>query len=720
MASLVFSLVFGLGLSVGPCGVGLTGTVRTPDDVPIAGAVVSATQNGHQLTATTNDKGEFDLPDLALPADIDVQAFKFVTVRQKVDASPVTIVLHPSTVRESLVVAAPAAPESWRLPATGTTVITSETIHELPGLTSDETLRIVPGLTLFRRTSARASNPTTHGVTMRGLSASGASRGLVMMDGTPLSEGFGGWVTWTRLPTFAVGTIEVDRGAQGATFGSDALGGVINLSSPKTDRTEGAASAAFGTLDTGSLDLSGTIHHGAVTMFGTAGWFTTDGSIPVAPESRGPVDVRADAEWFNAFGKMNVESRAGRFLLAAWGGSDDRGNGTPVQRNRMSGATVAGSWDRSVGLTQLAARLSWSPNTFRQTFSSVAASRATEALTSTQLVDGTTSRALFEAGRAIPKGFLTARASVSSAIFDFTDTKANGSSTTLGLQDETESVGVQGAWTPAGSVSLGAAVRTEWRAAPDFDGPHDSATVGSLTGAWSIRPTVVVRGSIATSHRWPTLNELVRNFQVGAVLTLANPDLRPEEARSADGAVTITRGAWTASAGGFWTLMEDAIANVTITTAPIVRQRRNAGEAHAHGAELDLEVRPAAWARVRASAIFADSKFRDSLEPALEGKWLPQVPQSSFALSGDARIGWGVMVSGVWRAVSSQYDDDRNTFLLAPAYQLDARVSGRVKALQWYVTVDNAIDNRIEVGKTPLVTLAPPRTVRVGVTWNSK
>jgi outer membrane receptor protein involved in Fe transport len=264
---------------------------------------------------------------------------------------------------------------------------------------------------------------------------------------------------------------------------------------------------------------------------------------------------------------------------------------------------------------------------------------------------------------------------------------------------------------------LGAAVRTEWRAAPEHGSPSDSATVGSVTGAWNIVAGLGVRGSIATSHRWPTLNELVRNFQVGAILTLANPDLRPERARSGDVAVTFTRGDWSASAGGFWTVMEDAIANVTISTGPIVRQRRNAGEAHARGGEVDIEVRPAEWARVRASAVFADSRFRNSLEPALEGKWLPQVPQSSISVSGDARLPWGLAVAGVWRAVSSQWDDDRNTFLLAPGYQFDCRVTGRIKMLMWHVTLDNAFDNRIEAGKTPLVTLAPPRTIRVGVTW---
>jgi outer membrane receptor protein involved in Fe transport len=709
-------LLIALLLMTSPGHVGLTGTVMSPDRVPIAGATVSAAQDGRQLTAVTNDKGEFSLPDLVLPAIVEVQAARFVTIQQKVDASPAAFVLRPSTVRESLIVSAQTAADTWRQPTTGTTVISGETARDLPGLTSDETLRIVPGLSLFRRTSSRASNPTTHGVTMRGLSASGSSRGLVLLDGTPLNEGFGGWVTWTRLPVFAVGSIDVDRGAQGATFGSDALGGVINMSSPKPDRNQAAVAAAFGDLDTASLDLSGGLHRDALTLFGTAGWFSTDGSIPTAPESRGPVDVPADTEWYNAFGKANYELRRNRLQFTAWGGSDDRGNGTVLQRNTMSGATTAVSWDRSMGLAQLAARVSWSPNTFRQTFSSISSTRATETLTSTQFVDGSTTRAMFEAGRAIPHAFLTARATVNREHAEFTDTRPSSAST-LALRDDAESIGAQAAWTPTGSLSFGAGVRTEWRAAPNADASRDRATVGSLTGAWAIGRGIGVRGSIATSHRWPTLNELVRNFQVGAVLTLANPDLLPERARSADAAVTVTRGSWTASAGGFWTVVEDAIANVTISSAPIVRQRRNAGEAHARGGEVDLEVRPVHWARVRASAIFADSKFRDSLEPALEGKWLPQVPRSSFALSGDAQLHWGLTVAGVWRAISEQFDDDRNTFVLAPAYQLDVRLTGRIKMLTWHVTVDNALDNRIEAGRTPLVTLAPPRTFRIGLGW---
>src|SRR5436190_259971 len=146
-------------LTSGPAPAGLTGVVKTPADVPIAGAVVSATQNGRQLTATTNDKGEFSLPDLSLPAVVDVSAARFVTMQQKVDSSPATFVLRASTVRESLIVSGQAGSDTLRQPTTGTTVISGQTARELPGLTSDETLRIVPGLSLFRRTPSRASNP---------------------------------------------------------------------------------------------------------------------------------------------------------------------------------------------------------------------------------------------------------------------------------------------------------------------------------------------------------------------------------------------------------------------------------------------------------------------------------------------------------------------------------------------------------------------------------
>ena len=120
-------------------------------------------------------------------------------------------------------------------------------------------------------------------------------------------------------------------------------------------------------------------------------------------------------------------------------------------------------------------------------------------------------------------------------------------------------------------------------------------------------------------------------------IALANADLGPERAVSADLGVTLQgRGlhqtddrlwrGWTVSAAGFWAVVDGAIANVTLPSGSVpgftgtVRQRRNAGEAHARGVELDADVRPAGWLRLRASASLAESRFRESLEPPLAEK----------------------------------------------------------------------------------------------------
>lgn len=172
---------------------------------------------------------------------------------------------------------------------------------------------------------------------------------------------------------------------------------------------------------------------------------------------------------------------------------------------------------------------------------------------------------------------------------------------------------------------------------------------------------------------------------------------------------------WNTSATAFRTVVEDAIANVTLTST--LRQRRNAGDARATGIELDGEVRPMTGTHVRVSAMVTDATFRNSLEPPLEGNRLPQVPRASFALEGGITIWKSTVISGVWRSTSSQFDDDRNQFELAPASQVDLRIAGRTGLIGWYLVLENVSDAQIEVGRTTLVTLAPGRAIRVGVNW---
>lgn len=78
--------------------------------------------------------------------------------------------------------------------------VSAHDLAQTPGVNIDDRLREVPGFSLFRRTSSVVANPTTQGVSLRGIGSSGASRSLVLWDGVPMNDPFGGWVYWTRFP----------------------------------------------------------------------------------------------------------------------------------------------------------------------------------------------------------------------------------------------------------------------------------------------------------------------------------------------------------------------------------------------------------------------------------------------------------------------------------------------------------------------------------------
>ena len=114
----------------------------------------------------------------------------------------------------------------------------------------DDALRSTPGFSLFRRSSSRVSNPTTQGVTLRGVSGSGASRTLVLADGVPLNDPFGSWVYWNRVPQAAIDRVEMVRGATGDLYGADALGGVVQVLTFAPGHTRLRFTAEGGSLDT--------------------------------------------------------------------------------------------------------------------------------------------------------------------------------------------------------------------------------------------------------------------------------------------------------------------------------------------------------------------------------------------------------------------------------------------------------------------------------------
>ncbi|MEO6009576.1 MAG: TonB-dependent receptor, partial [Vicinamibacteraceae bacterium] len=390
-------LVLSLVLAAAP--VRVAGRVTDATGAPVAAVIHSASADG-PIVARSDAGGAFAVDVDPLPADgLVVVAPGFAAERVSAAslgaAGSISVVLRPAALTEHVTVTAGRRELRGADSPAATTVVTSAELLSSAATSIDDALRFTPGFTLFRRSSSRAANPTTQGVTLRGLSASGASRTLVLADGVPLNDAFGGWVYWSRIPQAAIDRIEIVRGATSDLYGADAVGGVIQVVPLGTQRTRARMSVEGGSLGTSRVSAFGSWAGGRADgaqsqPFGLAigaERFETDGATIIAKAERGLVDTPAgvrNSSWLLHASMTEVLPLS--LNLRAQGFDEDRTNGTPLQTNdtnqrqaslRANGVAGGGAW-QAAGF--------YSTQTYDQSFSAVAAGRATESVTQLQRV----------------------------------------------------------------------------------------------------------------------------------------------------------------------------------------------------------------------------------------------------------------------------------------------------------------------------------------------
>ena len=84
----------------------------------------------------------------------------------------------------------------------------------------EEALRDLAGFQQFRRSDARSAHPTSQGASLRGLGGNASSRALVMLDGVPLADPFGGWINWSALDPARLERVVVTRGGGNGSAGA--------------------------------------------------------------------------------------------------------------------------------------------------------------------------------------------------------------------------------------------------------------------------------------------------------------------------------------------------------------------------------------------------------------------------------------------------------------------------------------------------------------------
>jgi outer membrane receptor protein involved in Fe transport len=623
----------------------------------------------------------------------------------------------PPAVSDTIIVTATQTQTRLSDTPASVVVITREAMKTTAAATTDDALRQVPGFTLFRRSGSRSANPTSQGVSLRGVGASGASRALVLDDGIPLNDPFGGWVYWGRVPRVAIDRIEVVRGGASDLYGSGAMGGVIQFIRRTNDDVVLETSA--GNEGTGTASLFAAMKRGDWSGSIDADFLTTAGYILVQPSQRGTVDVEADTRHTTLDAAVRY---AGSFLrLSRY--AESRSNGTPLQINDTAIRQIAAGTDIRTSAGSLLLRGYGSDQDYHQTFSAVAADRNSERLTVDQRVPSSGRGGSLQWFSTIGKNVLVAGADARQVkgASDELQYAVNGRVTpsVVAGRQRNAAAYVEDVATLSKQVTLSAGIRFDsWR---NFDAERNGIALADRSDdAWSPRITLLVRASdrlaitaaAYKSFRAPTLNELYRNFRVGNVQTLANESLGAEylsaiELGARSGPLRLTL---------FSMSTDDTIANVTLSSTPalITRQRRNLGSSRSRGAELDAEQRLGSRWRVSAGYLFCDAVVTSG---DLTGKRLPQVPRNAATMQltfTPSRGSAGIQA----RWSSLQFDDDVNQFPLRSYAVADLFASYPIAArLDATMAVENATNRRIEVSATPVLSLGTPRTMRIGVRY---
>ncbi|MBA4307453.1 MAG: TonB-dependent receptor [Sphingopyxis sp.] len=628
-------------------------------------------------------------------------------------------------------------------------------IADHPGARLETALQQAAGLQQFRRSDARTANPTSQGITLRGLGGNASSRVLLVLDDVPQADPFGGWVSWPGYDALNLARVTVRRGAGQVTSGAGALGGVVELDSLQyRDLLSGRM--AYGSRD--SVDAKASIlrklGEGSVSLSGS--YARGNGFVPVVKGQRGAVDRPAPYEQAGLAVRavapisQNTELQANMRAF-----TDDRDRGFDFSDSQNSGVDASlrlvnratGGWQWSaLGYVQI--------REFANRFGAIAAGRNSVALTLDQY--------------SVPSTGLGARVEVRPPLGDKAELRLGGDwrrtsgetnenffftglipgrNRRAGGQTDVFGLFAEGSYTPIDSLTLTLGGRADrWKIANGFrkevniGGTVRSDDIFADRSGWEgtgrasfalfLNDDVKLRGAAYAGWRLPTLNELYRPFRVGADATAANELLAPEKVRGLELGAGLETGGFTLGVTAFANRLNDAIANVGLGTGPgnfpgvgfvaaggVYRQRQNLDAINSKGLELELDYRNGPFT-LGARYAYVDATVDSSgTAVLLDGLRPAQVPRhfGSVGLAYDAAAFRAELDV---RYVGGQFEDDINSRNLDDALTMDAGISYRLfDSLRLELRGENLFDTRVEaaVGSDGVVERATPRTIWAGI-----
>jgi vitamin B12 transporter len=617
----------------------------------------------------------------------------------------------------------------------------------------EQVLGGVAGFQLFRRSDAASANPTSQGATLRALGGNASSRLLLVLDGVPQTDPFGGWISWPAYDPRRLGEVRIMRGGGVGAYGPGALAGTVELQSATPAELSGLkAEFSYGSRDSMDFYAGYGLALGEVSLSLSGTHARGDGFIPIVADRRGPADRPSPYRQSSLSLRLLVPLAGGVELqVSALHFRDERERGTAFTGNETEGTDgsirlVGPRWS-ILGYVQ--------KRDYYNSFASVDPAR----MSATQVAEqydvpssgyGVRGEWRPHMGRGIElrigadwRGMV----GETRELFSFQNgvgtrgREAGGRSATIGVFGEA-------AWSTGPLLLTGGARIDRWwikdgfldervlasgAVLTDVDHPDRTAWEPTVRAAAALQaaPSVTIRAAAYVGWRLPTLNELYRPFRVGADATAANAGLAPERLTGIEAGLEYRPvPSLKLGATAFMNRLENAIANVTLGHGPGIfpgvgfvagqfSRRDNLGAVQARGIELDAVLAVEDW-RVTAGYAFVAARVEASGPAApLEGLRPAQTPRHSLIGS----IGWsapgGANANIAVRYSGSRYEDDLNLERLPDALTFDASAAlplGRNLSLQ--ARAENLTGERVVAGvSNGILERATPRTFWIGLSW---
>lgn len=609
----------------------------------------------------------------------------------------------------------------------------------------EDILRDAAGFQQFRRSDARSAHPTSQGATLRGLGGNASTRALILLDGVPMVDPFGGWVSWAALDPARIGHVRVTRGGGSGVYGPGALAGTIELSSMSPDEAHAVdASVAYGSRDSIDADATVTARLGGGFLMLSGGHAQGDGFIPVVEEDRGPIDRAA---------RYKQSRAAARAVIPVGAETELQANGSFLLDRRDRGVPFTGNSNLAVDSSiRLVGRGRWGweatawlqHREFSSGFASIGAGRATVSQSLDQYnVPANGFGGRIELRPPLGEGISLRIGGDARHVSGRTEERVVSTNANRVAGGEQNVFGgfAELALLPATGLTLTASGRVDHWQLRDGQRTEISRATGALIAANSARypdrsgteatgragiawsppgaAAVSLRAAAYTGWRLPTLNELYRPFRAGNDSTIANPLLDPERVKGIEGGAEYAPlPGWKLGATIFWNRLDDAISNVTI--APNTRQRQNVDAIRSRGIEVDGMATLGEW-RAIASYSHIDPRVRASgAALGLAGLRPAQTPRDQASASIEWNRPDTARIGVTARYVASQYEDDQNSRRLADALTFDAVAAldlGRGFSAE--LRGENIANKRVEatVGADGTIERATPRTLWVALKY---